>query len=640
MTNEEYIKRARSVHGDKYDYSRVDYTKMAAKVKIICPVHGEFSQNAQSHLIGRGCPECGREKQKQTMLEKYGVDNAMKSKEICSKARQTCLEKYGSEWAMSCDTVKDKVTATNLSRYGVKRPIQNKAIYEKSINTNLSRYGKKFIGQVDEIRQRAKKTCLERYGTEEPLASNEIREKIKVTNRERYQGNAPMSSFEIRRKCEATVLKRYSVKYSVQSEKVISKIQESKVRNNTFSSSNSEDILYSKLCEVYGEDDIERNYISNLYPYACDFYIISRNMYIELNGLWTHGHRWFNPQTDNSILREWSLKNTSYYNNAIHVWSVSDVEKRECARRNNLNYIVFWDSKLRDADLWFACNCPNAHDYIKEYSWLPERDITQGTDYKFTGTSSNLSRVAKSYQFNVFYKQEIDMWNENALFRNMRLQMWLHCNRYEYLGKLPHELTNNELLRGFTISGIHKGYTIFDSRLMDTVVKKYNIKSIYDPCAGWGERLLYCYNNDIDYYGVDINSELKSGYNRLISDLNITKQHIAFSDSSSFIPKFSAEAVITCPPYGNIEIYSKDGAENLDESDFLKWWEKVVNNSLKTGIKYFCFQINQKWKNKLINVLEKSGFVFEEELHFENNRKSHFTRNKSEFESMIIMKLQ
>ena len=55
MTNEEYIKHARSVHGDKYDYSCVDYIKMAAKVKIICPVHGEFFQNAQSAVSGQ-CP--------------------------------------------------------------------------------------------------------------------------------------------------------------------------------------------------------------------------------------------------------------------------------------------------------------------------------------------------------------------------------------------------------------------------------------------------------------------------------------------------------------------------------------------------------------------------------------------------------
>jgi len=39
---EEFIKRAREVHGNKYDYSKVNYVDSKTKVIIICPVHGEF----------------------------------------------------------------------------------------------------------------------------------------------------------------------------------------------------------------------------------------------------------------------------------------------------------------------------------------------------------------------------------------------------------------------------------------------------------------------------------------------------------------------------------------------------------------------------------------------------------------------
>ena len=57
-TTEEWIERARKVHGDKYDYSKVKYTKNNEKVCIICPTHGEFYQRASSHLLGIGCPMC------------------------------------------------------------------------------------------------------------------------------------------------------------------------------------------------------------------------------------------------------------------------------------------------------------------------------------------------------------------------------------------------------------------------------------------------------------------------------------------------------------------------------------------------------------------------------------------------------
>ena len=56
----EFIDAARKVHGDKYDYSKVEYKNQHTKVCIICPEHGEFWQQAQSHLRGNGCPKCSQ----------------------------------------------------------------------------------------------------------------------------------------------------------------------------------------------------------------------------------------------------------------------------------------------------------------------------------------------------------------------------------------------------------------------------------------------------------------------------------------------------------------------------------------------------------------------------------------------------
>ena len=57
-TTEEWIASARKVHGDKYDYSKVHYVNNRTKVTIICPEHGEFKQIPSSHLSGNGCPKC------------------------------------------------------------------------------------------------------------------------------------------------------------------------------------------------------------------------------------------------------------------------------------------------------------------------------------------------------------------------------------------------------------------------------------------------------------------------------------------------------------------------------------------------------------------------------------------------------
>ena len=59
LTTEDFIKKAKEVHGDKYNYSKVDYKKTNTKVTIICPFHGEFEQTPNIHTQGSGCPMCG-----------------------------------------------------------------------------------------------------------------------------------------------------------------------------------------------------------------------------------------------------------------------------------------------------------------------------------------------------------------------------------------------------------------------------------------------------------------------------------------------------------------------------------------------------------------------------------------------------
>ena len=58
LTTEEFVQRARKVHGNKYDYSKVEYLNNRTKVCIICPEHGEFWQTPDSHMSGNKCPKC------------------------------------------------------------------------------------------------------------------------------------------------------------------------------------------------------------------------------------------------------------------------------------------------------------------------------------------------------------------------------------------------------------------------------------------------------------------------------------------------------------------------------------------------------------------------------------------------------
>lgn len=90
--NENFIEKAIKVHGDKYDYSKVEYIDYLTPVCIICPKHGEFWQKPNTHLGGSGCQKCGKEERAQSHMKlKYTTE------EIIQKAK----EKYGDKYDYS-----------------------------------------------------------------------------------------------------------------------------------------------------------------------------------------------------------------------------------------------------------------------------------------------------------------------------------------------------------------------------------------------------------------------------------------------------------------------------------------------------------------------------------------------------------
>jgi len=82
-----FIKKATAVHGDKYDYSKVDYKDSHTKVCIICPKHGEFWQTPFNHINEHGCPKCVRqiskwEQEVYDFIISLGVDAEHSNREI------------------------------------------------------------------------------------------------------------------------------------------------------------------------------------------------------------------------------------------------------------------------------------------------------------------------------------------------------------------------------------------------------------------------------------------------------------------------------------------------------------------------------------------------------------------------------
>ena len=74
-TTELFIKLARKIHGDKYDYSKVEYINNHKEVCIICHKHGEFYQKPNVHLLNHGCPKCSSSKLELELIKCFDENN-------------------------------------------------------------------------------------------------------------------------------------------------------------------------------------------------------------------------------------------------------------------------------------------------------------------------------------------------------------------------------------------------------------------------------------------------------------------------------------------------------------------------------------------------------------------------------------
>ena len=90
LSKEEFILKANDIHDNKYNYDLVEYINNRTKVKIICPVHGEFLQSPVAHMRNQGCPKCKRSKGEEN-IEKFLIRNNIKY--ITQHTFDDCVDK-------------------------------------------------------------------------------------------------------------------------------------------------------------------------------------------------------------------------------------------------------------------------------------------------------------------------------------------------------------------------------------------------------------------------------------------------------------------------------------------------------------------------------------------------------------------
>ena len=320
-----------------------------------------------------------KQKIKQTCLKKYGVDNYNKTKESKEKIKQTCLKKYGVEYFWQSDECKEKIKQTCLEKYGVDSPLKSEKIRNKGKQTCLEKYGvdnpakleenkekvkqtclKKYgtisTTQCKEIRDKIKQTCIEKYGVDNPAKLEENKEKVKQTCLKKYGGLAPICDPNIKNQIKQTCLEKYgvdnygkSLKHKIKMSAIMSsdEMQEHRynvmTKNHSFNTSKPEEELYLYIKEKF--PSVKRQYKDRLrYPYNCDFYIPELDYFIELQGYYTHNTHPYNPNSIlDQVLVERYKERYGPKCQAITIWTLKDPEKRDCAKRNHLNFKEVWN---------------------------------------------------------------------------------------------------------------------------------------------------------------------------------------------------------------------------------------------------------------------------------------------------------
>jgi len=72
---EKVLEKFRKIHGDRYDYSKVEYVHARTKVVITCRKHGDFKQRPNDHQRGMNCPECAKEENRER--QSFGIDKVL-----------------------------------------------------------------------------------------------------------------------------------------------------------------------------------------------------------------------------------------------------------------------------------------------------------------------------------------------------------------------------------------------------------------------------------------------------------------------------------------------------------------------------------------------------------------------------------
>lgn len=249
-----------------------------------------------------------RDNMTKSIIDKYGVNNVSKLKEIQLKKENTCMKNHGVKVSFNSSKIKEQITNTYIAKYGVDNPFKSDIIKNQIKQTNLQKYGVENPQQNKIIKNKTKKTCLEKYGIDNVLQLERVILKRNQICLEKYGDEIILRTELGKQKIKQTCLEKYGVEYPQQVPEIAEKSSKNGYRKKTYTLPSGKELIcqgYEPLAldKLVKEDNIlEEDIVTGCknvpqiwyndengkkHRHYVDIYIPSQNRCIEVKSTWT-----------------------------------------------------------------------------------------------------------------------------------------------------------------------------------------------------------------------------------------------------------------------------------------------------------------------------------------------------------------
>lgn len=401
----------------------------------------------------------------------------------------------------------------------------------------------------------------------------ESREKAVNTTKKKHNGN--FWSDEQLKRIQENIVKNRKIINEKNKAKIKECIEEFKSLSGkgiSGCSSKVEIDFYKYLINTFGFENVDPQHYDDQYPYSCDFFIPGLNLYIEIQGSWTHGKHPFNPddKKDNEKLNYWKSKDSEYYNNAIYTWTDLDVRKRVCARDNHLNYLEIFSNNIEDCITIFEnyitekivdyCLTQELPGNGKWPSNHPIWDCNVGNKVSPRFAWSDRNYLEKAVK-NIFY-----MLPKDEKFKIRHIKELLNCQMLDNGIVYASQKLLQMIQDRFTIAKIAPKVTAISEYSVKKIIDESGIdisNGVYLPMAGFGGiyRAVKSYG-DIDVETYDINEKFCHWYGWKQRDMLAQKV-------------VTDKVCICCPPFGKKYEHWDGTPDEMSDIDFKEWYKLI-----------------------------------------------------------------